>query len=96
MSSSASVTGRACERGPRRPRNSCARCCAFEHSQHALRRPHRRLIDLSFTAHRGAITALIGPNGAGKTTVFNCINRLLQSRARDASLLQFGDPGRVG
>ena len=29
--------------------------------------------DLSFTASRGAITALIGPNGAGKTTVFNCI-----------------------
>jgi branched-chain amino acid transport system ATP-binding protein len=29
--------------------------------------------DVSFTAERGAITALIGPNGAGKTTVFNCI-----------------------
>jgi branched-chain amino acid transport system ATP-binding protein len=29
--------------------------------------------DLSFTAERGAITALIGSNGAGKTTVFNCI-----------------------
>jgi branched-chain amino acid transport system ATP-binding protein len=29
--------------------------------------------DLTFTAERGAITALIGPNGAGKTTVFNCI-----------------------
>ncbi len=29
--------------------------------------------DLSFTAHRGEITAIIGPNGAGKTTVFNCI-----------------------
>jgi branched-chain amino acid transport system ATP-binding protein len=28
---------------------------------------------VSFTARRGAITALIGPNGAGKTTVFNCI-----------------------
>jgi branched-chain amino acid transport system ATP-binding protein len=28
---------------------------------------------VSFTAHRGDITALIGPNGAGKTTVFNCI-----------------------
>jgi branched-chain amino acid transport system ATP-binding protein len=31
------------------------------------------IADLSFTAKRGAITALIGPNGAGKTTVFNCI-----------------------
>ncbi|MGB0087727.1 MAG: ABC transporter ATP-binding protein [Rhodomicrobiaceae bacterium] len=29
--------------------------------------------DLTFTAHRGDITAIIGPNGAGKTTVFNCI-----------------------
>jgi branched-chain amino acid transport system ATP-binding protein len=29
--------------------------------------------DLSFSAERGAITALIGPNGAGKTTVFNCV-----------------------
>jgi branched-chain amino acid transport system ATP-binding protein len=28
---------------------------------------------VSFSAARGAITALIGPNGAGKTTVFNCI-----------------------
>ena len=28
---------------------------------------------LTFTAHRGDITALIGPNGAGKTTVFYCI-----------------------
>jgi len=33
----------------------------------------RAVNDLSFTASRGAITALIGPNGAGKTTVFNCI-----------------------
>jgi branched-chain amino acid transport system ATP-binding protein len=33
----------------------------------------RAVSDLSFTAGRGAITALIGPNGAGKTTVFNCI-----------------------
>ncbi len=33
----------------------------------------RAVNDLSFTAARGAITALIGPNGAGKTTVFNCI-----------------------
>ena len=29
--------------------------------------------DLSFSAARGAITAVIGPNGAGKTTLFNCI-----------------------
>ena len=29
--------------------------------------------DVSFSASRGAITAIIGPNGAGKTTVFNCL-----------------------
>jgi branched-chain amino acid transport system ATP-binding protein len=47
--------------------------------------------DLSFTAHRGAITALIGPNGAGKTTVFNCITGFYKpSEGRIA--LQFGDP----
>ena len=28
---------------------------------------------VSFTAGRGAITAVIGPNGAGKTTLFNCL-----------------------
>jgi len=28
---------------------------------------------VSFTAARGAITAVIGPNGAGKTTLFNCV-----------------------
>jgi len=47
--------------------------------------------DLSFTADRGAITALIGPNGAGKTTVFNCITGFYKpSGGRIA--LQFGDP----
>jgi branched-chain amino acid transport system ATP-binding protein len=45
--------------------------------------------DLSFTAERGAITALIGPNGAGKTTVFNCITGFYKpSEGRVA--LQFG------
>jgi branched-chain amino acid transport system ATP-binding protein len=45
--------------------------------------------DLSFTAERGAITALIGPNGAGKTTVFNCITGFYKpSEGRIA--LQFG------
>ena len=34
--------------------------------------------DLSFSARRGAITAIIGPNGAGKTTVFNCITGFYQ------------------
>ena len=29
--------------------------------------------DVSFTAEKGAITAVIGPNGAGKTTMFNLI-----------------------
>jgi branched-chain amino acid transport system ATP-binding protein len=45
--------------------------------------------DLSFTAERGAITALIGPNGAGKTTVFNCITGFYKpTEGRIA--LQFG------
>jgi branched-chain amino acid transport system ATP-binding protein len=57
--------------------------------------------DLSFTALRGAITALIGPNGAGKTTVFNCITgfykptvgmmRLLHSDGRTFLLEQLLD-----
>ncbi len=34
----------------------------------------------SFTARRGAITALIGPNGAGKSTVFKAIFGLLRLR----------------
>jgi branched-chain amino acid transport system ATP-binding protein len=47
------------------------------------------VLDLSFTAERGAITALIGPNGAGKTTVFNCITGFYKpSEGRIA--LQFG------
>jgi branched-chain amino acid transport system ATP-binding protein len=48
--------------------------------------------DLSFSAHRGDITALIGPNGAGKTTVFNCITGFYKpTEGRIA--LQFGDTG---
>jgi branched-chain amino acid transport system ATP-binding protein len=57
--------------------------------------------DLSFSAHRGEITALIGPNGAGKTTVFNCITgfykptmgmiTLHQSTGRDYQLEQMPD-----
>ena len=31
------------------------------------------LVDVSFAAEPGAITAVIGPNGAGKTTLFNII-----------------------
>jgi ABC-type branched-subunit amino acid transport system ATPase component len=34
--------------------------------------------DVSFTAARGAITALIGPNGAGKTTLINMVSGLLR------------------
>jgi len=47
--------------------------------------------DFSFSAERGAITALIGPNGAGKTTVFNCITGFYKpTEGRIA--LQFGAP----
>jgi ABC-type branched-subunit amino acid transport system ATPase component len=31
------------------------------------------VMDVSFTAARGAITGLIGPNGSGKTVTFDCI-----------------------
>jgi branched-chain amino acid transport system ATP-binding protein len=48
--------------------------------------------DLSFTASRGAITALIGPNGAGKTTVFNCITGFYKPTAGMIRLVH--DDGR--
>jgi alpha-D-ribose 1-methylphosphonate 5-triphosphate synthase subunit PhnL len=35
----------------------------------------RSLVDCSFTAHPGALTALTGPSGAGKSTVLKCIHR---------------------
>ncbi len=47
--------------------------------------------DFSFTAERGAITALIGPNGAGKTTVFNCITGFY-TPTEGRIALQFGAP----
>lgn len=34
----------------------------------------RALLDVSFTAETGKITAVIGPNGAGKTSLINSIN----------------------
>jgi branched-chain amino acid transport system ATP-binding protein len=37
--------------------------------------------DVSFTAARGAITALIGPNGAGKTTLFALISGFIRPDA---------------
>jgi branched-chain amino acid transport system ATP-binding protein len=43
--------------------------------------------DLTFTAHKGEITALIGPNGAGKTTVFNCITGFYKPTTGRMSLL---------
>jgi branched-chain amino acid transport system ATP-binding protein len=46
--------------------------------------------DLSFSAHRGEITAIIGPNGAGKTTVFNCITGFYKPTS-GRLLLSLGD-----
>lgn len=34
---------------------------------------------ISFTAEKGAITAVIGPNGAGKTTLFNCVTGMYRA-----------------
>lgn len=34
----------------------------------------RALVDVSFSAAHGGITAIIGPNGAGKTSLFNAIS----------------------
>lgn len=45
---------------------------------------------LSFSARRGAITAIIGPNGAGKTTVFNCITGFYKPSAGRIALAQGG------
>jgi branched-chain amino acid transport system ATP-binding protein len=46
--------------------------------------------DLSFTVHKGDITALIGPNGAGKTTVFNCITGFYKPTTGRIALLTGG------
>ena len=54
------------------------------------------VVDLSFEARSGEITAIIGPNGAGKTTVFNCltgfyrptVGRLTLNRGNRAWLLE--------
>ena len=51
--------------------------------------------DVSFTAERGAITALIGPNGAGKTTVFNCITGFYKPTEGRMALLH-GEPAAWG
>ncbi len=47
--------------------------------------------NVSFTAQKGAITALIGPNGAGKTTMFNCITGFY--RASEGAILLHGRSG---
>src|SRR4030095_2886217 len=47
--------------------------------------------DLSFSADRGAITAVIGPNGAGKTTVFNCVTGFYKPTS-GRMVLRHGEP----
>ena len=45
------------------------------------------LHDVSFTAERGAVTAIIGPNGAGKTTLFNCITSMYRPTSGTVTFL---------
>ncbi len=49
--------------------------------------------DVSFTAARGAITALIGPNGAGKTTLINMVSGLLRP---SGGTITFGERNITG
>ena len=46
---------------------------------------------ISFTAHRGQITALLGPNGAGKSTTIACATALLKPDSGTVKVLGF-DP----
>ncbi|MBB3612496.1 ATP-binding cassette domain-containing protein [Rhizobium sp. BK602] len=47
--------------------------------------------NVSFSAEKGAVTALIGPNGAGKTTMFNCITGFY--RASEGRIVLNGKDG---
>ena len=47
---------------------------------------------VTFTAARGAITAIIGPNGAGKTTLFNCITGFYRPSSGTLRLHPNGGP----
>jgi branched-chain amino acid transport system ATP-binding protein len=42
--------------------------------------------DVSFSARRGAITAVIGPNGAGKSTLFNLVSGAIRPMAGQVML----------
>jgi ABC-type branched-subunit amino acid transport system ATPase component len=51
------------------------------------------LLEVSFTAGAGEVTALIGPNGAGKTTLLNCLSGVLRP---DRGTIFFGDRNLTG
>ncbi|KAB1657163.1 ABC transporter ATP-binding protein [Pseudoclavibacter sp. CFCC 11306] len=48
------------------------------HLQRSFGRKNRALIDVSFTARSGHVTALVGVNGAGKSTVLQILATLLK------------------
>ncbi|SEB07878.1 ATP-binding cassette domain-containing protein, partial [Rubrimonas cliftonensis] len=46
----------------------------------------RALDDVSFSAPRGAFTALLGVNGAGKSTLFNLVTRLFDTQSGEIAV----------
>ncbi|SNS45922.1 ABC-2 type transport system ATP-binding protein [Micrococcales bacterium KH10] len=56
----------------------------------------RRVVDgLSFTAPRGAITAVLGPNGAGKTTTIECCESLRTADSGQIAVLGLAPQDRT-
>ncbi|MGL5910949.1 MAG: ATP-binding cassette domain-containing protein, partial [Phycicoccus sp.] len=48
----------------------------------------------TWSAERGAVTAVLGPNGAGKTTTVACLEGLVRPDAGQVRVLD-GDPWRA-
>jgi sodium transport system ATP-binding protein len=59
---------------------------SFNARVHGRRTSVAAVIDVSFHAADGAITALLGPNGAGKTTTLRIIGTLIEADAGGATI----------